>query len=97
MAFSIASLLCVLAAPSLGDDRPWEQARWHALNAQFSSNGEDSSAGQRWLESQLHTEERHGFEYSQSLRLDSDKKFVFSIQGPLIGEWAHGLAFELRF
>ena len=97
MAFAIATSLCLFAAPALGDDRPWERVRWHALNARFPSNGEGPSSGQRWLESQLHTEDRHGFEYSQSLSLKSEKRFIFSIQGPIVGEWAHGLAFELRF
>ena len=97
LTFAFAALLCVLAAPALGDDRPWEQARWHALNARFTADGEDFSAGQRWLESQLHTTERHGFEYSRSLSLNLERKIVFSIQGPLVGERAPGLAFEVRF
>jgi hypothetical protein len=96
-AFAIAALLCVLATPALGDDRPWEQARWHALNTRFFPNGEEFSSGQRWLESQLHTAERHGFEYSRSLSFNLERKVVFSIQGPLVGESAPGLAFELRF
>jgi hypothetical protein len=97
LAFAIAALLCVLSAPALGDDRPWEQARWHALNARFSASGEELSSGQRWLESQLHSTERHGFEYSRSLSLNFERKIVFSIQGPLVGESAPGLAFEVRF
>ncbi len=97
IALAIAALLCLLAAPALGDDRPWEQARWSTLNARYISGGEDPSSDQRWLESQLQTNERHGFEYNRSLNLNLDRKFVFSIQGPLVSEWAPGLAFELRF
>ena len=29
--------------------------------------------------------------------LNLGKNFIFSIQGPLIAEWAPGLAFEVRF
>jgi hypothetical protein len=97
MALAIAASLCLFAAPALGDDRPWEQARWLALNARFFSNGEDLSSGQRWLESQFHTDARHGFEYSRSLSLNLERKLVFSIQGPLVAERAPGLAFEVRF
>jgi hypothetical protein len=97
LAFAIAALLCLLAAPALGDDQPWEQARWHALNAHFSASGEDFPSGQRWLESQLHTTTRHGFEYSRSLSLNLERKFIFSIRGPLVGERAPWLAFEVRF
>ena len=96
-AFAIAALFCLLAAPALGGDRPWEQTRWHALNAPFSPSGEELSSGQRSLESHLHTTETHGFEFSRSLRLNLERKFIFSIQGPLVGERAPGLAFELRF
>lgn len=97
LAFASAALLCALAAPAIGDDRPWEQARWHSLNTRFSPAGEEFSSGQRWLESQLHTTNKHGFEYSRILNWNLERKFVFSIQGPLVGERAPGLAFELRF
>jgi hypothetical protein len=97
LALAIAALLSVLSAPAIGDDRPWEQVRWHALNPRFSARGEELSSGQRWLESQLHTAERYGFEYSRSLSLNFERKIVFSIQGPLVAESAPGLAFEVRF
>jgi len=105
LAFAIAALVCLLAAPALGDDRPWEQARWYALNARFFPSGEEISSGQGWLESPLHTTKRHEFEYSRSLSLGFERRIVFGIQGPLteerapglIGEKAPGLAFEVRF
>ena len=97
VALSIAALLCLLAAPALCDDRPWEQPAWRALDDRFFSNGKDPSLSQFWMEPPLHTEERHGFEFSQSLGLKFEKRFGFSIQGPLVGEGAHGLAFEVRF
>jgi len=105
LAFAIAALVCLLAAPALADDRPWEQPRWYALNARLFPSGEEVASGQRWLESQLHTTKRHAFEYSRSLRLGFERKFVFGIQGPLaeerapglVVERAPGLAFELRF
>ncbi len=97
IALAIAALLCALAAPALGDDAPWELARWHALDARFFASGEDPTSGQRWLESQRHTKARHGFEYSQSLSLKSENKFIFSIQNSPIGVRAHGLSFEVRF
>jgi len=94
---AIAVSLFLLAAPALGGDRPWEQARWHALEARLISNGEGFSSGKRWLESQTQTDERSGFEYTRSLGLSRGREFVFSIQGPLIADEAPGLAFELRF
>jgi len=97
LAFAIAALLCLLAAPALGDDQPWSQARWHALNAHFSSDGEDFSLGQLRLESQLYATERHSFEYRRSLNLNLERKFIFNIRGPLVWESAPGLAFEVRF
>ena len=93
MALAIAASILLLAAPALGDDQPWVQAHWQALYAGFSSSGEDLSLDQRWLASQLRTQVRHGLEYSRSLRLKLEKKFAFSIQGPLIGEMAPGFEF----
>jgi hypothetical protein len=95
--FAISALLCILAAPALCDDRPWEQKRWHALNVRFIASDEDFSPRQRQTELQLHTHERHGFEYSQSLSSSLGRRFVFSIQGPLVADRAPGLAFEIRF
>ena len=99
LALAIAALVCLAAPPALGDDRPWEQARWAALNARPFSIGEDSSWGERGFESKLHTKKSPGFEYSRSLNLNLnlEREFVFSIQGPLVGDSAPGLAFELRF
>jgi hypothetical protein len=97
MALAIAALLCLFAALAFGDDRPWEQPAWRALDDRFLSNGEGPSLSQYWLEPPLHTEEGHGFEVNQSLGLKFEQRFGFSIQGPLIGERAHGLAFEVRF
>jgi hypothetical protein len=97
LAAAITALLCLLAAPALGDDRPWEQARWHALDAHFFSSQEGFLSGQHPLESQLHTTERHGFEYSRSLSLNLERRFVFNIRGPLVWESAPVLAFEVRF
>ena len=97
LALAIAAMFCLLAAPAVGDDRPWEQARWHALNAHFSSGGEGFPSDQRRLESQLHTTERHGFEYSRSLNLILERRFIFNVRGPLVWESAPGLAFEVRF
>ncbi len=95
--FAIPALLCLLAAPALCDDRPWRQERWHALNVRFISSDEDFSPRQRQPEFQLRTHERHGFEYSRSLSSSLGRRFVFSIQGPLVADRAPGLAFEIRF
>lgn len=108
IALVAAASLCLLSAPALGDGRPWEQPRWNAFNhllfpgEENTSLGqraseEDTSLGQLRLESQLHTHERHGFEYSRHLSLNFRRKFILNIQGPLISERAPGLAFELRF
>ncbi len=97
IASAIATSLCLLAAPALGDDRPWEQARWHTLNVHFLSSGENLFSERRKLESPIHTNEKHGFEYSRGLSLNLGKKFIFRIPGPLIAERTPGLAFEIRF
>jgi hypothetical protein len=97
MALALAALFCVLAAPALGDDRPWEQPAWHAFDDRFFSGWEDPSSSQHWLELPIHTEERHEFKFNQSLDLEFEKRFGFSIQGPFVGERAHGLAFEVHF
>ncbi len=97
IALAIVASIFLLTAPALGDDRPWEQTRWRTFSTQFISSGGDLSLGQRGLEPSLHTNERHGFEFSPSLSLNLGKNFIFSIQGPLIAEWAPGLAFEVRF
>ncbi len=95
--FAISAFLCMLAAPAFCEDRPWKQERWDALNVRFIASDEDFSPRQRQPELQLHTHERHGFEYSQSLSSSLGRRFVFSIQGPLVADRAPGLAFEIRF
>jgi hypothetical protein len=97
LALAIAALLCLVVPPALGDDRPWEQARWTTLSARFFSIGEDYPWDERWFESQIHTRKSPGFEYSRSLDLNLERDFIFSIQGPLVDESASGLAIELRF
>ena len=97
LAIAIAALLCLLAAPALGDDRPWEQTRWHALDARVPSAGEDFSLDQRRLKLQFHTTEGHEFEYCRSLSLNFERRFIFNVRGPLVWESAPGLAFEVRF
>jgi hypothetical protein len=97
LALAIAASLCLLAAPALADDRPWEQERWNTICAGSVSSEEDLFSGQRWVEIRPHTDDGHEFEYSQGLSLNLEENFLFSIQSPLAGEWAPGLAFELRF
>ena len=97
MTLATVALLCVLASPAFGDDRPWEQERWHALNARYFPSGDDPSSNSNWLEYALHTDAEHGFEYSRSLSVNLDRRFIFSIQGPLVADRAPGLAFELRY
>ena len=97
IALAIAASICLLTAPAQGGDRPWEQTRWRMFSTQFISSGEYLPSGQHELEPSLHTNERHGFEFGRGLSLNFGKKFVFSIQGPLVAEKAPGLAFEVRF
>jgi hypothetical protein len=97
MTLVTVTFLCVIASPVFGDDRPWEQERWHALNARYFPAGDDLASNSSWLKSELHTDAEHGFEYSRSLSLNLDRRFIFSIQGPLVSERAPGLAFEVRF
>jgi len=97
MALALTALSCLLAAPALGDDRPWERPAWHAFDDRFFPNSEDPSSSQFWPESTMYTNERHRLKSSQNLAVKFEKRFGFSIQGPLVGERAHGLAFEVRF
>jgi len=96
-ALAIAALLCLLAAPAVADDRPWEQERWDTIYAGFDSSEGDLFASQQWLEFQPRRGDQHGFEYDRGLSLNLEENFVFSIQSPFAGEWAPGFAFELRF
>jgi len=98
LALTIAASLCLLAAPAaLADERPWEQERWNTVYAGSVPSQEDTFWDQRWFEIRPHTEDQHESEYSRGLSLDIEENFTFSIQSPLAGEWAPGLAFELRF
>ncbi len=97
LALAIATSLCLLAAPSLADDRPWEQERWNAIYAGSASTERDPSSDQRWLEIQPRSDDRHESEYRRGLSLGLEENFVFSIQSPPVGEWAPGLAFEIHF
>jgi hypothetical protein len=97
LALAITASLCLLAAPALADDRPWEQERWNTVYAGSVSSEEDLFADQRWVEIRPRTDDQHEFEYSRGLSLKLEENVLFSIQSPLAGEWAPGLAFELRF
>lgn len=97
IALAIAASLCLLAAPALGDERPWEQARRHTLNVRLVSRGENLFSGQRRLESRLPTYERHKIDFSRILTLNPGPIPAFGAQGPFVTESAPGLAFELRF
>ena len=97
LALAIATSLCLLAAPSLADDRPWEQERWNAIYAGSVTSEEDLFLDQRWLEIQPHTDGQHVSGYSLGLSLKLEEHVVFSIRSPLAGEWAPGLALELHF
>jgi len=94
---AIGTSLCLLAAPAIAGDRPWAQERWDTTYTGFDASGDDSLAGQQWLEFQPRKDDRHGFEYDRGLSLNLEENFVFSIQSPFAGEWAPGVAFELRF
>ena len=94
---AIAALLCLIAAPAIAGDRPWEQERWHTTYAGFDASGDDFLARQQWLELQRREDGRHEFGYDRGLSLNLEENFVFSIQSPFAGEWAPGFAFELRF
>jgi len=96
-ALAIAAALCLFSAPAFAGDRPWEQERWHTTYTELDANAEDHSLEQRWFESQLRTDDRNGSEYGRGLHLSLEENFLVSIQGPLAGEWAPCLAFELRF
>jgi len=97
LALAIAATLCLLAAPTLADDRPWEQERWSAIYAGSVLAEDHPFADPQWLEIQSHMDDQHESEYLRGLRLGREENFVFSIQSPPVGEWAPGLAFEIHF
>ena len=97
LALTLAASLCLLAAPAFADERPWEQEHWDTIYAGSVPSEEEIFSGQRGLEIRPHADDQHDFEYSRGLSLDLEDHFIFSIQSPLAGEWAPGLAFELRF
>jgi hypothetical protein len=97
LALTIAASLCLVAAPALADERPWEQEHWDTIYAGSVPSEEEIFSDQRWFEIRPPTDDPHEFEYSRGLSLDFKENFIFSIQSPLAGEWAPGLAFELRF
>ena len=97
LALAIAASLCLLAAPALADERPWEQERWDTVYAGSVPSEEEVFSGQRWFEIRPGTNHQHEFEYIRGLSLSLEDHFIFSIQSPPAGEWAPGLAFELRF
>lgn len=94
---AIATSLCLLAAPAISDDRPWEAERWYTTYGGFSSSVEDFSSAQRWLQPQFSAEDGHAFEYRRGLSLNLEENFFIGIHSPPAGEWAPSLAFELRF
>jgi hypothetical protein len=97
LALTIAASLCLVGAPALADERPWEQERWDTVYAESVPSEEEVFSGQRWFEIRPQTDDQHEFEYSRGLSLNLEDNFIFSIQSPLAGEWAPGLAVELRF
>ena len=97
LALSIAATLCLLAAPTLADDRPWEQERWSVSYAGSIPTEDHLFSNGQWLEIQPRKDDRHEPEYLRGLRLGPEENFVFSIQSPPVGEWAPGLAFEIHF
>jgi hypothetical protein len=96
-AIALTASLCLLAVPAVAGDRPWEQERWDTIDAGFDSGEDEPSTSQPWLELQPRKDEQHEFEYDDSLSLNLEENFIFSIQSPFAGEWAPGFAFELRF
>jgi hypothetical protein len=94
---AIAALLCLLAAPAVAGDRPWEQERWGTVVAGFDSEEGDLFSSQPWLEFQPRNDDSHEFEYGEGLSLNLEENFLFNIHSPFAGEWAPGFAFELRF
>ena len=97
LALTIAASLCLLTAPALADERPWEREHWDTVYAGSVPSEEEVFSAQRWFEIRPRTNDQHESEYSQGLSLNLEDHFIFSIQSPLAGEWAPGLAFELRF
>jgi hypothetical protein len=97
IALTVAAALCVLSAPALAGDRPWEQERWSSTFDVRGSGPEDFSSSQQWRPSMLPTNDRHAVEYPSGLSLNLESNLSLSIQSPLVGEWAPSLAFEFRF
>ncbi len=97
VALAIAAPLCLLSAPSLAGDRPWEQERWATPFDSRGASPEDFTSSQPWQQPLTHAGDRHAVTYPNGLSLNLEKNLTLSIQSPLIGEWAPSLAFEFRF
>ncbi|MBW2540832.1 MAG: hypothetical protein JRF15_01975 [Deltaproteobacteria bacterium] len=97
MALAMGGALCLAGAPALADDRPWEQERWNSVYAGSDSSDGDLFVDGRWIEIRPPTETQRESESSRGLSLSLEENFSFSLQSPPAGEWAPGLAFELRF
>jgi len=97
VALAIAASLCLLSAPSLAGDRPWEQERWGSTFDSRAASPEDFTSSQTWQQPLPSANGRHAVTYPNGLSLNLEKNLILSIQSPLVGEWAPSLAFEFRF
>ena len=97
LALAVTASLCLFAATALADERPWEQERWNTVHAGSNPSEDEILSGQRWFDIRPYANDQYESEYNLGLSLNLEENFSFSIQSPLAGEWAPGLAFELRF
>ena len=97
LTIAIAAALLAYAGPAAANDEQPIAEPSRKLEADILVRAEEpETIEESWLRN-LHTKKGRGFEYSQTFTYGSDKKLVFSIQGPVIKKKTPGLAFELRF
>ena len=84
------ALAVALGAPAEADDREPAAAEgtiFAAIEAGFKMG---------WFGSQLRIEKHSGLEYRRPLTVGG-RDYILAVRGPVVGNRAYGLGFELRF
>lgn len=94
---AIAAALLVYAAPAASDDeQPIHEPNRKLAASALVRAEEPETSEESWLR-KLHIKKKRGFEYTHDFTLNSGKKVIFNIQGPIIRKKTPGLVFEIRF
>ena len=94
---AIAATLLVYAAPAASnDEQPIHEPNRKLAAGALVRAEEPETSEESWLR-KLHIKKKRGFEYTHGFTLNSGKKVIFNIQGPVIRKKTPGLVFEVRF